>query len=229
MVPASFSARNAYPHSSRLLYTLFSFASQSAPRFFRSKPHHDAGNVLAKRESEGFDPHEKLDIVFAVLIPALVLLSGLFAGLTLGYMSLDETQLNVLSISGTPYVYQSFQQMVPNPLKIQQKTARIRKQDKADSEEWSSSAGHPPSCKHDCQRVSSSYHRPCTGWRLPKRCYQHSTHCYVSSLPTAINIFSRPTLSVPIHCIDIICHGGLDLIVQTSPLLRRTGERGTVR
>ncbi|KAJ7157300.1 hypothetical protein C8R46DRAFT_1355653 [Mycena filopes] len=36
------------------------------------------------------------------LIPILVLLSGLFAGLTLGYMSLDETQLNVLSISGTP-------------------------------------------------------------------------------------------------------------------------------
>ncbi len=28
----------------------------------------------------------------------------MFAGLTLGYMSLDETQLNVLSISGTLYV-----------------------------------------------------------------------------------------------------------------------------
>ncbi|KZT30314.1 DUF21-domain-containing protein [Neolentinus lepideus HHB14362 ss-1] len=41
-------------------------------------------------------------IAFAILIPVLVLLSGLFAGLTLGYMSLDETQLNVLSISGTP-------------------------------------------------------------------------------------------------------------------------------
>ena len=40
--------------------------------------------------------------VFVVLIPVLVLLSGLFAGLTLGYMSLDETQLNVLSVSGTP-------------------------------------------------------------------------------------------------------------------------------
>ncbi|KZT01891.1 DUF21-domain-containing protein [Laetiporus sulphureus 93-53] len=41
-------------------------------------------------------------IVFAILIPVLVILSGIFAGLTLGYMSLDETQLNVLSISGTP-------------------------------------------------------------------------------------------------------------------------------
>jgi hypothetical protein len=43
-------------------------------------------------------------VAFIILIPVLVLLSGLFAGLTLGYMSLDETQLNVLSVSGTPYV-----------------------------------------------------------------------------------------------------------------------------
>ncbi|KAH9987909.1 hypothetical protein BJV74DRAFT_963704 [Russula compacta] len=35
-------------------------------------------------------------------MPILVVLSGIFAGLTLGYMSLDETQLHVLSISGTP-------------------------------------------------------------------------------------------------------------------------------
>lgn len=32
-------------------------------------------------------------ITFGILIPLLVLLSGVFAGLTLGYMSLDETQL----------------------------------------------------------------------------------------------------------------------------------------
>ena len=51
-----------------------------------------------------FDPHDKTSIIYACLIPVLVLLSGLFAGLTLGYMSLDTTQLNVLSISGTPYV-----------------------------------------------------------------------------------------------------------------------------
>lgn len=41
-------------------------------------------------------------IAFACLIPILVILSGIFAGLTLGYMSLDETQLQVLSMSGTP-------------------------------------------------------------------------------------------------------------------------------
>lgn len=39
--------------------------------------------------------------VEAALIPILVLLSGLFAGLTLGYFSIDPTQLNVLAISGT--------------------------------------------------------------------------------------------------------------------------------
>jgi len=56
------------------------------------------------RRHEPTDPKSTKFIVFATLIPLLVLLSGLFAGLTLGYMSLDETQLNVLSISGTPYV-----------------------------------------------------------------------------------------------------------------------------
>lgn len=39
--------------------------------------------------------------VEAALIPILVLLSGLFAGLTLGYFSIDPTQLHVLAISGT--------------------------------------------------------------------------------------------------------------------------------
>ena len=56
---------------------------------------------LAKRD---IDKHSAKFAVFACLIPILVLLSGLFAGLTLGYMSLDETQLQVLSISGTPSV-----------------------------------------------------------------------------------------------------------------------------
>ncbi|KAJ3918705.1 hypothetical protein F5877DRAFT_78746 [Lentinula edodes] len=41
-------------------------------------------------------------IFYPVLIVLLVLLSGLFAGPTLGYFSLDQTQLNVLSVSGTP-------------------------------------------------------------------------------------------------------------------------------
>ncbi|WFC97553.1 hypothetical protein MYAM1_000267 [Malassezia yamatoensis] len=39
--------------------------------------------------------------VYGILIPILVILSGIFAGLTLGYMSLDETQLQVLTAQGT--------------------------------------------------------------------------------------------------------------------------------
>lgn len=109
MVPVPISARNS--HSSRILCALLSVVVKYAPRLLprnslvaRSDsidPH--AGTLLLKRSSE-FDPHNPKFIVFAVLIPVLVLMSGLFAGLTLGYMSLDETQLNVLSISGTPYV-----------------------------------------------------------------------------------------------------------------------------
>ena len=60
-------------------------------------PNHD----LLKRTGD-VRKHDATYVVFICLIPALVLLSGVFAGLTLGYMSLDETQLNVLSISGTP-------------------------------------------------------------------------------------------------------------------------------
>lgn len=40
-------------------------------------------------------------IGFAIVVVVLVLLSGVFAGLTLGYMSLDETQLQVLMMTGS--------------------------------------------------------------------------------------------------------------------------------
>lgn len=115
MVPAPLTAPR--PHSSRLIYALLSVVFQNVPKLFRrvfpADPYtlpptsaaFDGGGAgmhsLGKRT---FDPHNKKDIVFACLIPVLVCMSGLFAGLTLGYMSLDETQLNVLSISGTPYV-----------------------------------------------------------------------------------------------------------------------------
>ena len=88
--------------SSRLLLTLASAVSHHVPSLHtlsRSKPDHHVAHTLARRELDHHDPEF---IVFACLIPILVLLSGLFAGLTLGYMSLDETQLNVLSVSGTP-------------------------------------------------------------------------------------------------------------------------------
>ncbi|KAF9546037.1 DUF21-domain-containing protein [Agrocybe pediades] len=104
MVPVPIFARNS--HSSRLLYLLFSLASQHVPRLLsrsNGNAFDDATNTttLVRRASD-FNKHDPKSIAFAILIPVLVLSSGLFAGLTLGYMSLDETQLNVLSISGTP-------------------------------------------------------------------------------------------------------------------------------
>ncbi|AAW46675.1 conserved hypothetical protein [Cryptococcus deneoformans JEC21] len=45
---------------------------------------------------------DNTSIIEACMVPVLVLLSGMFAGLTLGYFSVDQTQLQVLAISGTP-------------------------------------------------------------------------------------------------------------------------------
>ena len=76
------------------------FSFDSAP-----SPANDVGKGttirFAKREINKHDNPGEF-IAFACLIPILVVLSGVFAGLTLGYMSLDETQLNLLSLSGTP-------------------------------------------------------------------------------------------------------------------------------
>jgi hypothetical protein len=87
------------PHTPRLLLTLASVASQYVPNFTLLPTDHANAAPLVRRDSGG---HNTEFVVFACLIPILVLLSGVFAGLTLGYMSLDETQLNVLSISGSP-------------------------------------------------------------------------------------------------------------------------------
>jgi len=104
MVPALVPAPHADPIPSTVLRSLLSNLPLHLPRLLRGSPPTTAGHVLIKR-NDNFDPHNPRDVAFAALIPILVLLSGLFAGLTLGYMSLDETQLKVLSISGTPYAY----------------------------------------------------------------------------------------------------------------------------
>jgi metal transporter CNNM len=99
------------PHSSRLFVLLYTLTSNYVSRFFSATsssnldtPHdvlqYGLSGRFLKRARE--EPHDTRFIIFACLIPVLVILSGIFAGLTLGYMSLDETQLNVLSISGTP-------------------------------------------------------------------------------------------------------------------------------
>jgi metal transporter CNNM len=95
-----------------VLPPLISSISISSPSFFLSLaatisqhvpnlPDLSNTHQLAKRSDT---KHDGDFIASIILMPILVVLSGIFAGLTLGYMSLDETQLHVLSISGTPFV-----------------------------------------------------------------------------------------------------------------------------
>ncbi|KAJ7594764.1 hypothetical protein C8J56DRAFT_855249 [Mycena floridula] len=88
----------------------FVVLSQCAYRYFHNISNEDSHRLVAR---EKFDPNSTADIVFACLIPVLVLLSGLFAGLTLGYMSLDQTQLSVLALSGTPEQRKYANQIMP--------------------------------------------------------------------------------------------------------------------
>ncbi|WVQ69021.1 uncharacterized protein L199_007233 [Kwoniella botswanensis] len=48
------------------------------------------------------DPHSNLFLWYILIIVGLVLLGGVFSGLTLGLMGLDTVNLQVLAISGTP-------------------------------------------------------------------------------------------------------------------------------
>ncbi|PWN26878.1 DUF21-domain-containing protein [Jaminaea rosea] len=50
---------------------------------------------------------------YAIVVPILVILSGIFAGLTLGYMSLDETQLQVLASTGTEKQREYARKIIP--------------------------------------------------------------------------------------------------------------------
>ncbi len=83
--------------SPSFFFSLAATISQHVPNLpDLSNTHH-----LVKRSDT---KHDGAFITGVILMPILVILSGIFAGLTLGYMSLDETQLHVLSISGTPSV-----------------------------------------------------------------------------------------------------------------------------
>ena len=104
MVPPDISI-TPVPLLQRLLFSLASQHGDSLRNSSSPQPSAAGGggavHTFARRDIH--DPsHRAQFIIFSSLIPILVLLSGLFAGLTLGYMSLDETQLNVLSVSGTP-------------------------------------------------------------------------------------------------------------------------------
>lgn len=114
--------------SPRLLLTLASVVAQHVPNVLSSPagPANASGAALHafSRRDEG--KHNAKFIAFACLIPILVLLSGVFAGLTLGYMSLDETQLNVLSISGTPYALRAVYRLVLTSLIVTRRCTQTR-------------------------------------------------------------------------------------------------------
>ena len=97
LVPTPVNHANRYP---RLTYSLLSLATHGFSKLLGYSPG-DATTHLRSHVKRAPEVQGAELAVFATLIPVLVLLSGLFAGLTLGYMSLDETQLHVLSISGT--------------------------------------------------------------------------------------------------------------------------------
>lgn len=104
MVPTPLNLRSRSPG---LLYTLASLVVHNVPKLVRSVFVQDGqatypADVTVRTLAKRGEKHDAEFIAFACLIPVLVLLSGLFAGLTLGYMSLDETQLHVLSVSGSP-------------------------------------------------------------------------------------------------------------------------------
>ncbi|KAI0071782.1 DUF21-domain-containing protein [Panus rudis PR-1116 ss-1] len=100
MVPTPIRSSNA--RNLRILYPIANIAANFGPKVVTRVFNHDETHQSSALHKRAAEVQGGELIAFAILIPVLVLLSGLFAGLTLGYMSLDETQLHVLSISGTP-------------------------------------------------------------------------------------------------------------------------------
>lgn len=99
MVPTPVNLR---ARSSGLLYSAASLIVHHVPKLAHRVLYGDSTVDTTHNFVRREEKHDGKFIAFAILIPVLVVLSGVFAGLTLGYMSLDETQLHVLSISGTP-------------------------------------------------------------------------------------------------------------------------------
>ncbi|KAK8849819.1 hypothetical protein IAR55_005155 [Kwoniella newhampshirensis] len=92
-----------------LLASAFNYVGSTLTTFTGNQPnpYSMSGGSMYKRELD------HTGIVEACMIPVLVALSGMFAGLTLGYFSVDPTQLQVLSISGTPKQQEYARQILP--------------------------------------------------------------------------------------------------------------------
>ncbi|WVQ95879.1 hypothetical protein IAU59_002978 [Kwoniella sp. CBS 9459] len=94
-----------------LSFLKWSFDSASSALAHFTDPSASAGGSSTKWYGKRELSHG--EIVEACMIPVLVALSGVFAGLTLGYFSVDQTQLQVLSISGTPKQQEYARRIMP--------------------------------------------------------------------------------------------------------------------
>lgn len=104
-------------------------------------------------------------------------------------MSLDETQLNVLSMSGTPFVHSIDASRF---LILYQETTRIREQNQAYPQEWASSARNAPPGQHDHERDAPHRRRSCPGrWGAVRRGLD-SPHCDVSFGPAWAALIRSP-------------------------------------
>lgn len=68
-------------------------------------------SASSSSSSDGLSSSRKA--TYGIVVPILIVLSGIFAGLTLGYMSLDETQLAVLAAQGTPKQQDAARKIMP--------------------------------------------------------------------------------------------------------------------
>lgn len=193
------------PRSSRLIITLISVLSQHVPNIFRKFGSADNDPTIlhtyAKR-AQSTRPSVEF-IVFACLIPVLVLLSGVFAGLTLGYMSLDETQLNVLSISGTPSAPSHASSLAFTAHSTPQPAEAVRCKDQTDPSEWSPFIGDTLARQHDRERNTAHYLRPRSGRRRAECHRQHRPYCYVSLTQSNRRVtfaFARPVSGLIDFC-----------------------------
>lgn len=94
----------------RQLEALLSTPSEQPASLVRRQ---EASPTACAATSEPHHTSPKLQALAGILIPVLVILSGIFAGLTLGYMSLDETQLQVLATTGTPQQRKQAEKILP--------------------------------------------------------------------------------------------------------------------
>lgn len=126
----------------RSIYLSFYAISSIVARAVKRAPHLPLQSDIDKRAIAEHLSKEALGgyVVFIIL---LVVLSGITAGLTLGLMSLDETQCKRYSPQSGSQTVSYPDSIRPSPIWLP-KTEETCCKDHSDQEEWTSSARLPP-------------------------------------------------------------------------------------